>query len=169
MERLAGAGKSANVFPLETLLLGEGVDELVGEPVGVAATLRGHGNNRSPRGIARTKRILIGVDDHGAGGKLLPFAIGGSRSEQRLIDDTKGGGGGRRNRQLQEHPAGIVAKGFILAHANLPEARQDGIYAHHYSTEYSVYSQAETKNANGRCAVWDSSLHTGTNLMARIG
>src|SRR6266700_4494982 len=115
MQRLAGAGKDAQIFRLQTLHLREGFLEFFLEPVGIATALRRHIHDGFPRGVARTQRVFVRVDDDRS--RMKNFAI--FRRKGRLSSDTKRHrrGGGRR--QLEKRPSRTIGKYLVGFHPAL--------------------------------------------------
>ncbi len=92
MQRLARAGKDAQVFRLQALHLRKCFDEFFLQPVGIAAALRGHIHDGLPRGIARSQRVFVRVDHYRSGMKNIAIF----RREGRLGSDAKRHRRGRR-------------------------------------------------------------------------
>ena len=62
MERGARSGIDADVLGLNALELGELLNEVVGEPEGIAAAVGGDVDDGFARGGAGAQRIFVGVD-----------------------------------------------------------------------------------------------------------
>jgi hypothetical protein len=84
-----------NMIRIETFLLGEGVDEVVGKIVEIASALRDDGGKSITRGLAWAQRILVGVDTH----PIVAVARAGGGGQHRLGDYSASRGGGGK---LQE-------------------------------------------------------------------
>jgi hypothetical protein len=89
-QRGRGTGKGLNAIRVEAFLLGEGVDEVVGEMVEIASAERDDSGNGFACGLAGAQGILVGVDHDGVFWSRAP----GRGGEHGLGDHVEGCGGG---------------------------------------------------------------------------
>ncbi len=97
MQRLARSGIEANVFGLKAFELRQLVDQVFGQPVGVAATLSSDGNDGLAGGGTGAEGILVGVDHH-----AFMDQVAGGVGQHGLGDDAqreRGGCGGRHSQK----------------------------------------------------------------------
>ncbi len=81
MQRLGRSGIDRNVLLFQSVLGCEGLGQLVGFTKNIVAAAQGpKRRNRFARTLARTERILIGVDQDGVGRHGLPSPASGRRT-----------------------------------------------------------------------------------------
>ena len=90
-KRGSGAGEGVDVIGVQSFLLGEGLDEFVGKIVEIASAKREDGGHGVARGLARSERILVGVDHDRLFGEWPVTSRGGQHG---FGDDLEGRCGG---------------------------------------------------------------------------
>src|SRR5215469_14596486 len=124
MQWLARTRENRDVFRFYTDRACQRFRELFLEPPAIAPSLLDDFAERFSRQVTRPQRILVGVDDHRAGRKMLEITVDSRSGEQRLIHDAKSGDGRGCGRPLKECPARTVVNSRSLTHSEPPEARQ---------------------------------------------
>ena len=105
------AGERHDGLRLESLLFGEGLDQFLGEVEVVAPAFGGDRDNGLARSGARPQRVLVGVDAHGACGKVDLSAS--HLSQQGLAQHAVGQRGGG---SLQEIATGKGRTNLVVCH-----------------------------------------------------
>src|SRR5208283_1480607 len=136
MQRLARSGIEANVFGPEAFELRQQVDQVFGQPVGVAAALGGDGNDGFSSGGAGAERILVGVDHH-----AFVDQMAGGVGQHGLGDDAQRERCGRGGGHSQERTA---------------RCGENGTFRH--ESPLAGYLTAEYAGGRAICGGWRSGL-----------